>query len=58
MATHLHEAAIVGTSFAEEDRLHCGLHVVVNAASAGGRQRIASQARAVISANITRRFKG
>src|SRR6478736_1152152 len=35
MATHLHEAAIVETPFADEDRLHRGLHVVVDAASAG-----------------------
>src|SRR3954463_9227570 len=35
MATHLHEAAVVETPFADEDRLHGGLHVVVDAAPAG-----------------------
>src|SRR4051812_18633705 len=34
MATHLHEAAVVETTLADEDRLHCGLHVVVDAAHA------------------------
>lgn len=35
MAAHLHKAAIVETAFADEDRLDCGLHVVVDAATAG-----------------------
>jgi len=35
MAAHLHEAAIVATILADEDRLHRGLHIVVDAASAG-----------------------
>ena len=35
VAAHLHEAAIVETPFADEDRLHGGLHVVVDAAHAG-----------------------
>ena len=35
MAAHLQEAAIVKTSFADEDRLHGRLHVVVDATSAG-----------------------
>ena len=35
MAAHLHEAAIVATILADEDRLHRGLHVVVDAAAAG-----------------------
>src|SRR5216683_8069901 len=35
MAAHLHEAAIVKTILADEDRLHRRLHVVVDAASAG-----------------------
>ena len=35
VAAHLQEAAIVETPFADEDRLHRGLHVVVDAASAG-----------------------
>jgi hypothetical protein len=35
VAAHLHEAAIVETPFADEDRLDCGLHVVVDAAHAG-----------------------
>ena len=35
MAAHLHEAAIVETALADEDRLHCRLHVVVDAAHAG-----------------------
>src|SRR6266576_7194877 len=34
MAAHLHEATIVETPFADEDRLHRGLHIVVDAASA------------------------
>src|ERR1700733_13129004 len=35
MAAHLQEAAIVETAFADEDRLHRRLHVVVDAAPAG-----------------------
>ena len=35
MAAHLQEAAIVETPFADEDRLHGSLHIVVDAASAG-----------------------
>src|SRR5271157_57965 len=35
MTAHLQEAAIVEAILADEDRLHCGLHVVVDAASAG-----------------------
>src|ERR1700761_441349 len=35
MAAHLQEAAIVKTSFADEDRLHGRLHIVVDAAAAG-----------------------
>src|ERR1700736_6068332 len=35
VAAHLQEAAIVETSFADEDRLHRSLHIVVDAASAG-----------------------
>jgi hypothetical protein len=35
VAAHLHEAAIVETTLADEDRLHGGLHVVVDAAHAG-----------------------
>ena len=35
MAAHLQEAAIVGPLAADEDRLHRGLHVVVDAARAG-----------------------
>ena len=35
MAAHLQEAAIVETVLADEDRIHRGLHVVVDAASAG-----------------------
>jgi hypothetical protein len=35
MAAHLQEAAIVEAVLADEDRLHRGLHVVVDAASAG-----------------------
>ena len=35
MATHLQEAAIVETIFTDKDRLHRGLHVVVDAALAG-----------------------
>src|SRR6266567_228267 len=35
MAAHLHEAAVVKTTLADEDCLHCGLHVVVDAAPAG-----------------------
>src|ERR1700716_1852947 len=35
VAAHLHEAAIVEAPFADEDRLHGGLHIVVDAASAG-----------------------
>src|ERR1700733_10582203 len=35
MAAHLQEAAIVETSFANEDRLHSRLHIVVDATSAG-----------------------
>src|SRR6185437_9519489 len=35
MAAHLQEAAIVETAFADEDRLHRRLHVVVNATPAG-----------------------
>ena len=35
MAAHLQEAAIVEAILADEDRLHCRLHVVVDAASAG-----------------------
>src|SRR3984885_1565271 len=34
MAAHLQEAAIVEASFADEDRLHGGLHVIVDATSA------------------------
>ena len=35
MAAHLQEAAIVEATFADEDRLYRGLHVVVDAALAG-----------------------
>src|ERR1700712_2934284 len=35
MAAHLHEAAIVATILADEDRLYRGLYVVVEATSAG-----------------------
>src|SRR6202795_1197511 len=35
MAAHLHEASIVETPFADEDRLHRSLHIVVDATSAG-----------------------
>ena len=35
MAAHLQEAAIVEPVLANEDRLHCRLHVVVDAAPAG-----------------------
>src|ERR1700736_3904282 len=35
MAAHLHEATIVETPFADEDRLHRSLHIVVDATSAG-----------------------
>src|SRR6202142_2638600 len=35
VAAHLHEAAIVETPFADEDRLHRSLHIVVDAAHAG-----------------------
>src|SRR5215208_945299 len=35
MAAHLLETAVIETSFADEDRLHSGLHIVVDAASAG-----------------------
>src|SRR5882757_4127298 len=35
MAAHLHEATIVETPFADEDRLHGSLHIVVDATSAG-----------------------
>src|SRR5467141_3269204 len=35
VAAHLQEAAIVETPFADEDRLHGSLHIVVDAASAG-----------------------
>jgi len=35
MAAHLQEASIVETIFADEDRFHRGLHVVVDAAPAG-----------------------
>jgi hypothetical protein len=35
VAAHLQKAAVVETPFADEDRLHCSLHVVVDAASAG-----------------------
>src|SRR3982074_2058971 len=35
VAAHLHEAAIVATILADEDRLHRRLHIVVDAASAG-----------------------
>ncbi len=35
MAAHLQEAAIVEAIFADEDRLHRRLHVVVDAAPAG-----------------------
>src|SRR5207302_7155687 len=35
VAAHLQEAAIVGPLAADEDRLHRGLHVVVDAARAG-----------------------
>src|ERR1700683_431097 len=35
VAAHLHEAAIVETPFADEDRLHRGLHIVVDAAPTG-----------------------
>src|SRR5271168_2815432 len=35
MAAHLHEAAVVETTLADEDRLHGSLHVVVDAAHAG-----------------------
>jgi hypothetical protein len=35
MAAHLQEAAIVKAVLADEDRVHRGLHVVVDAAPAG-----------------------
>jgi 3-oxoacyl-[acyl-carrier-protein] synthase II len=35
VAAHLHEAAIVAAILADKDRLHRGLHVVVDAAAAG-----------------------
>src|SRR3981189_852994 len=35
VATHLQEAAIVETPFTDEDRLHGGLHIVVDAAPTG-----------------------
>ena len=35
MTAHLQETAIVEATLANEDRLHRGLHVVVDAASAG-----------------------
>src|SRR5438034_2364593 len=35
MAAHLHEAAVVETTLTDEDCLHRGLHVVVDAAPAG-----------------------
>jgi hypothetical protein len=35
MAAHLHGATIVATILADEDRLHRGLHIVVDAMSAG-----------------------
>jgi len=35
MAAHLQETAIIGTLFADEDRLDHGLHVVVDPARAG-----------------------
>jgi hypothetical protein len=57
MAAHLHEAAIVETPFADEDGLHRGLHVVVDATSAGALEQserpVVCAFRGIVSTDFT-----